>query len=157
MNKRAQDSYQIYEAVNQMTLEECYLEVAKIEGVDQREHLEKCWHEGPTEDGEDGYDGFICPRCGRSTYFQLDTGCIPRWDCDLNKTWELVEKMADWGDLFIESWQDGEWFIANHPLVIKPRGLARCDGIQTGKRDIILAVLRAYIARQRLQELGLDY
>jgi hypothetical protein len=68
------------------------------------------------------------------------------WPADIVAAWTLVEEMADQGDVFIESWQDDEWFIANHPLPIKPRGLARDDGKATGKRDICLAICRAWLA-----------
>jgi hypothetical protein len=68
------------------------------------------------------------------------------WATDICTAWMLVEEMADQGDLFIESWQDGEWFIANHPISARPRGLASCDGKTTGKRDICLAICRAWLA-----------
>lgn len=88
--------------------------------------------------------------CGTQTWYLNDVIClaqeVPHWSTDIADAWELVEEMADQGDLFIESWKDGEWFIANHPFSANPRGLASCDGKTTGKRDICLAICRAWLA-----------
>ena len=47
------------------------------------------------------------------------------------------------GDVFIEYWGDGEWFVCNRPLGHRENAVcASCDGVMTGKHDIRLAVSR---------------
>lgn len=62
---------------------------------------------------------------------------------DIATAWEVVEKLMEDSDVFIEYWNDSEWFVASHPLGYSSREpMAHCDGKKTGKPSIALAICR---------------
>lgn len=50
--------------MTELSDDELLIEIAKLQGFNKREHLPALWEERNTEDGQDGWDGFYCPRCG---------------------------------------------------------------------------------------------
>ncbi len=72
---------------------------------------------------------------------------VEPFSSEIDSSLRLINQMADSGDLFIESWSDGEWFIANHPIGYScARGLARDDGKKKGgEKDFPLAIARAWL------------
>jgi len=55
---------------------------------------------------------------------------------------DVINKVKEDRDLFIEWWNDGEWFIAGAPLGYSCREpMARCDG-ETGTPSLPLAICR---------------
>jgi hypothetical protein len=59
-------------------------------------HNEFYWAEGATDDGEDHYSGFLCPRCGRPG--DPDEGssepCVKRYTLSLDWVLGLLDKMC---------------------------------------------------------------
>lgn len=56
------------------------------------EHLPVVYEEGNTEDGKDGWSGFVCPRCRRPADM-LDEPCVKRYSTDIAAAWKVVEKI----------------------------------------------------------------
>jgi hypothetical protein len=85
-------------------------------------------------------DGYACGLCWGWDQF-------PAYSTDIDTAWQVVEKMQEDGDVFIEWWQDGEWFVSWKPLIIRNRDGSRvgakCDGQTTGKPSAPLAICRA--------------
>lgn len=111
------------------------------------QHLLPVYEEGSTEDGLDGWSGFVCPRCRRPKDM-LDEPCAKYYSTDIRAAWDVVEhftgKECDSQDFFIECWGDGEWFVAFHPLGYSSREpKAWCDGKKTKKPSAPLAICRA--------------
>jgi hypothetical protein len=78
------------------------------------------------------------------TYYSTSFAPLPHYSTDIAAAWQVVEKLMEMGDVFIENWQDGEWFVACDPLMNKPRrNAASCDGKKTGKESAPLAICRA--------------
>lgn len=89
----------------------------------------------------DGMDN-ICPNCHRSES-HADEPCVKHY----STSWEDVKEVVDWvleqGDVFLEYWSDGEWFVSVHPLLYSSREpYARDDGRSTEKLSLPLAVCR---------------
>ena len=78
-----------------------------------------------------------------------DAALYPMPECTTNASATLrainkaIEDLDFLGDVFIEYWQDGEWFVCNRPLGHRDDAIcASCDGKKTGKHNILLAVCR---------------
>lgn len=72
---------------------------------------------------------------------------VPECTTNANAIFNAVNKAIDnlpfLGDIFIEYWHDKEWFVCNRPLGHRNDAIcASCDGKETGKPDIKLAVCR---------------
>ena len=111
-------------------------------------HLPAQWAEGSTPDGEDGWDGFFCPRCGTPEVMYSDSPCCKYYSASIACAWEVVEHFTGEDckeqDFFIECWSDGEWFVAFHPVGYSSRSpKAWCDGKITGSPSAPLAICRA--------------
>ena len=110
-------------------------------------HLSVAYEEGHTEDGEDGWSGFVCPRCRRPEDM-LDEPCTKHYSASIAAAWEVVEhftgEQCDRQDFFIECWSDEEWFVAFNPMGYSNRSpKASCDGRKTGSPSAPLAICRA--------------
>ena len=83
---------------------------------------------------------------------------VPDCTASAISTFQAVNKAIDTlpflGDVFIEYWQDHEWFVCNRPLGHREGAVcASCDGKQTGKRpDIKLAVCRFLVKSLKYDE-----
>lgn len=55
------------------------------------QHLLPVYEEGSTDDGLDGWSGFVCPRCRRPSDM-LDEPCTKYYSTDIRAAWEVVEK-----------------------------------------------------------------
>ena len=111
------------------------------------DHLPTVYEEGYTEDGKDGWGGFVCPKCRRPSDI-LDEPCTKYYSTDISAAWEVVKHFTGEDcrdkDFFIECWGDGEWFVAFHPLGHSSREpQASCDGRKTGSPSAPLAICRA--------------
>lgn len=51
-------------------------------------HLPAKYQEGVTEDGEDGWSGWYCPRCGASP--NDETPCVKHYSTDIAAAWNEV-------------------------------------------------------------------
>lgn len=87
-------------------------------------------------------------KCGENTAC-CDEAWMPEYSQRIEDAWRVVEHIRCWGDLFIEWWQDGEWFISNLDLRTRHDGLsqdefvrAQCDGKATGSPSAPLAICR---------------
>lgn len=142
--------------INILSKEELNIQIAKLRNEYFENHLEECYVEGVTPDGLDGWSGFTCPRCNNNS----NNYCIQNnYTNNLNHTWDLVDEMISDKtrinhDLFIEYWSDKEWIVSdfqagNFPKDLKikdkPRVIGNCDGLETGKPDICLAICRAWL------------
>lgn len=56
------------------------------------EHLPVVYEEGYTEDGTDGWSGFVCPRCRRPEDM-LDEPCAKNYSTDISAAWKVVDKL----------------------------------------------------------------
>jgi len=71
---------------------------------------------------------------------------IPLYSTDISEAMPVLEKMMLRGDVFIEWWQDGEWFICDQPVGYRDDAIkANCDGKETGKPSLPLAICRFVI------------
>jgi hypothetical protein len=109
------------------------------------EHPDFWYEEGYSEGG--GYSGFYCIRCGTSKGLSEKHPCAKSYSQSISSTMEVIEKVMEWGDVFIEWWRDGEWFICDENLLNRktenfPYISARCDGKETGKPSLPLAICR---------------
>jgi len=84
------------------------------------DHLPFVYMEDWTEDGTDGWSGMVCPRCLSS---DRNGKCVKPY----SETYRHIEELLKWvlahsGDLFIEWWQDREWYVCNlsQPLRMIP-------------------------------------
>jgi hypothetical protein len=69
---------------------------------------------------------------------------LPNYSTNISDAWEVVEKMMEDGDVFLEYWSDNEWFVANKSLGVRDDAIvARCDGKKSGKSSVSLAICRA--------------
>ena len=66
---------------------------------------------------------------------------FPRYSTSIAAAWEVVEKMCEDGDVFIENWQDGEWTVSTKPLGFRDNGVV--VSALTAPHAICLAALRA--------------
>lgn len=57
------------------------------------QHLLPVYEEGSTDDGLDGWSGFVCPRCRRPSDM-LDEPCAKYYSTDIRAAWEVVEKFT---------------------------------------------------------------
>ena len=120
--------------------------IAPIAGWDHKHDIsecEDCWYD-------------YCRNCGYEPRCEGidDTDCEtpPPYSTDIAAAWEVVEKLMDEGDVFLEWWQDGEWFVADKPMGVREDAItARCDGKTTGKPSAPLAICRAALLA-RLEE-----
>lgn len=80
---------------------------------------------------------------------------VPECTVNANSTFDAVNKAISgigFGNIFIEFWNDGEWYVTNRPSghrlgVVE----ARCDGNKPGgKPDIKLAVCRFLVKMIRV-------
>ena len=68
---------------------------------------------------------------------------LPEFSTDISEALPVLEKMMMRGDVFIEWWQDGEWFVCDHPMGYRDDAIkANCDGKETGKPSLPLAICR---------------
>ena len=115
-----------------------YLVATWIMGQTDFTHLHPQYVEGVTEDGQDGWNGFICPRCGAS---EGDTRqCMKYYSTDLRAVWEVVEHLQQPGE-------DWEYYFSLERTTsskINPNWIARVGGTEdiTGE-TIPLAICRA--------------
>jgi len=78
-------------------------------------------------------------------YLTSDRGRIklPEFSTDISAALLVLEKMMIRGDVFIEWWQDGEWFVCDQPVGYRVGAIsANCDGKETGKPSLPLAICR---------------
>lgn len=76
-------------------------------------HLPVVYEEGYTEDGKDGWSGFVCPRCKRSSGSDLDGPCCKNYSGHIGSAFEVVEHLRKTrGVDFLVSAEAGppEWF-----------------------------------------------
>ena len=66
---------------------------------------------------------------------------MPGYTSVIEDAWQVVEKMQEEGDVFIESWSDGEWTVSNKPLGFRDGGVV--ESAPTAPEAICLAALRA--------------
>ena len=67
----------------------------------------------------------------------------PPYSSDISAALPVLEKMMIRGDVFIEWWQDGEWFVCDQPVGYRDDAIkANCDGKETGKPSLPLAICR---------------
>lgn len=79
----------------------------------------------------------------------------PNYSTSIEDAFKIVEHIIGncESDLFIESWSDGEWLVASHPVGYSSRApVANCDGKTTGKPSLPLAICRWALKRQ--EEIG---
>lgn len=107
-------------------------------GATDLSHLDVRYEEGVTEDGADGWSGWVCPRCRTPQDLLAKEPCCKRYSA----SWREVEPVAQWlmerGDLFVEWWRDGEWFIANQDIYQRKLGysdtwVASSDKVEAGQ------------------------
>ena len=55
-------------------------------------HLGVVWEEGYMEDGMDGWDGFVCPRCKTPESMLDKVPCAKHYSTDISAAWEVVER-----------------------------------------------------------------
>ena len=68
---------------------------------------------------------------------------IPHYSTDISVALPVLEKTMLRGDVFIEWWQDGEWFVCDQPVGYRVGAIsANCDGKETGKPSLSLAICR---------------
>lgn len=74
--------------------EELDILIAKeIFGQTDFEHLEATWFEYATSNGNDGYDGWECPRCHTSE--GSGKKCVTHYSGNISAAWEVVEKINE--------------------------------------------------------------
>ena len=70
----------------------------------------------------------------------------PHYSRDISAALPVLEKMMKRGDVFIEWWQDGEWFVCDQSVGYRVGAIsANCDGKETGKPSLPLAICRFVI------------
>jgi len=107
------------------------------------------------EKAESGYNSFPTNWNDPISWYKCEGfyGKGPNGECYLTKAYstrmsdamELINKVKEGRDLFIEWWNDGEWFIAAHPVGYRDDGkFARSDEFDTdtGDPSLPLAVCR---------------
>ncbi len=116
------------EEIDKMTAgEELNFQVAIALGQTDFNHLPFQWVEGVTEDGRDGWEGNYCPRCQKTK-----GKCVKSY----SETYQYTEELLKWlvfngGDLFIEYWQDREWFLCNKPIPVRNGAImSRSDKVE---------------------------
>ena len=68
----------------------------------------------------------------------------PKYSTDIAAAWQVVEWLMERGDVFVEYWSDGEWFVADKPVGVRQDATtAMCDGKATGEMSAPLAICRA--------------
>lgn len=88
--------------------EELDILIAKeIFGQTDFEHLEATWFECATSDGEDGYDGWECPRC--HAIEGSGKKCVRNYSGNIATAWEVVEKLR----MFVLPFGKTDWCSTN--------------------------------------------
>ena len=93
-----------YEILNMTAGREMDILVAEmVMGQTNFEHLGFYWTEGTTEDGQDGWEGIYCPRCGASEGSK-DKCCI-HYSTNIAAAWQVVEMLRSklWGRIELVS------------------------------------------------------
>lgn len=57
------------------------------------EHLPTVYEKGNTEDGQDGWSGFVCPKCRRSQDM-LDEPCAKAYSTNIAAAWEVFKFLS---------------------------------------------------------------
>jgi len=68
-----------------------------VMGLDTSKHLEEVWEEGYTEDGQDGWSDFVCPRCKATTRHGPNEPCAKYYSASIAAAWEVWDKLTDNG------------------------------------------------------------
>ena len=131
-----------------MTNDEISLRVAQCLGIANRSHLEADYEEGNTPDGQDGWNGFYCPRCGcDESSFELN-GCYPHYPTDPVSTLSLIheaEKLDVGFSLYnIKSLETGE--ITYEAIFYDPWGGPQCHEYKASDSHKLVAIDLAFIA-----------
>ena len=67
----------------------------------------------------------------------------PAFSTNMTMAMPVLEKMMIRGDVFIEWWQDDEWFVCDQPVGYRDDAIkTNCDGKETGKPSLPLAICR---------------
>lgn len=74
-----------------------------VMGQTDFEHIGFIWEEGTTEDGEDGWDGFYCPRC-HAEGSRAAVRCARQYTTDIAKAQLVEDEIARRG--LIEKYQN---------------------------------------------------
>lgn len=141
--------------LEKMTNEEVNARIAELKGLANRPHLETQYEEGVTEDGEDGWDGFYCPRCHHHESMLSSTPCYPNWAGDDEKALELLKEMRPhFFSVMLIGWDHTEeWCVEATPrhghgeVVQRPLGKAT---------TIALAICMFYISCKELTTLQIS-
>lgn len=130
--------------------EELDYQVALAMGQTDFNHLPFSWFEGATEDGNDGWDGNICPRCQHSS-----GKCVKSY----SQSYQYIDKLLKWlvdegDDLFIEWWRDGEWFVCDQDLYRRNNNLikARSNKVEIGELPNLPLALCRFILKVKLSQ-----
>lgn len=76
------------------------------------EHLPVRYEEGNTEDGADGWSGFVCPRC-RRPQDMLDEPCAKNYSTDITAAWQVVELLSNDGYApNLVNDDGGKWYLS---------------------------------------------
>ena len=67
--------------------------VAKVLGL-STEHLESCWIEVATEDAEDGWSYFCCPKCGCAEESYDKRPCVKNYSGSLEQMAKLEHELS---------------------------------------------------------------
>jgi len=123
------------------------LDYAIAENVFKWHTIEIKWHN--SEGGVVTQRWLGPPEVASSTVPLVIPTC-PYYSTDISDAWHVVEHLnANCEiDMFIESWSDGEWIVASHPVGYSTREpSAKCDGKKTGKPSLPLAICRWALKR----------